>query len=83
MVLELREKGFGLTRLDGSGSSGVPVAVLLVIVPRSVPDLLTGTLRVHYPDAIFPVEDIRSVKQESPLFFRRQAGLLSRLLGRG
>jgi hypothetical protein len=81
-MADLREKGFGLTRLEGSGSSGSQVAVLLAIVPRSELDRLTAVLDGDYPDAIFTAGDIRSVRHDATIFYRERRGILSRWPGR-
>ncbi len=82
MMLELRERGFGITRLEGSGSFGSPVSVLLVLVPRSELSELVAILNRNYPDAIFTVEDIRTVKEDARLFHRDQHPGLLRWLQR-
>lgn len=81
MMLELREKGYGITRLDGTGSYGSAVAVLLVLVPRNELDTLISTLNTGYPEAIFSIEDIRTLKENTPIFFKKKRrGILGRLL---
>jgi uncharacterized protein YebE (UPF0316 family) len=82
MMADLKERGFGITRLEGTGSFGTPVSVLLVLVPRSVLDALLDVLKVHYPAAIFSVEDIRSMREDRPFFFREQDNLFRRLFRR-
>lgn len=82
IMLELRERGFGITRLEGSGSLGSPVSVLLVLVPRSELSELVAILNRSYPDAIFTVEDIRTVKEDARLFHRDQRPSLLRWLQR-
>lgn len=81
MMLELRDKGYGITRLDGIGSYGSAVAVLLVLVPRKELDTLVSTLNTSYPEAIFSIEDIRTLKENVPIFFKqRRKGILGRFL---
>lgn len=70
MIYELREKGFGITRLEGTGSYGSSVSVLLVLVPRAKLEPLVETLERRYPDALFSVEDIRSLKEDAAIFHR-------------
>lgn len=80
MMRELRDKGFGITRLEGQGSYGSSVAVLLVLVPRHGLDDLVNTLNNNYPEAIFSIEDIRSLKENASIFFKpRDGGILARL----
>jgi uncharacterized protein YebE (UPF0316 family) len=80
MMRELREKGFGITRLEGQGSYGSSVAILLVLVPRHGLDDLVATLNTNYPEAIFSVEDIRSLKENASIFFKPgKGGVLERL----
>jgi uncharacterized protein YebE (UPF0316 family) len=82
LIQQLREHGYGVTRLEGSGSFGTPVSVLLVLVPRRVMDDLVLILKNDYPEAIFSIEDIRSVGEDRPLFFRAQDSFFRRLVGR-
>jgi Uncharacterized protein conserved in bacteria len=83
MMRELREKGFGITRMEGQGSYGSSVAVLLVLVPRHGLDDLVATLNSHYPEAIFSIEDIRSLKENASIFFKpRKGGILDRMRDR-
>jgi uncharacterized protein YebE (UPF0316 family) len=82
MMLDLREKGYGITRLDGTGSYGSAVSVLLVLVPRSELDQLVRVLDENYPDAIFSIEDVRTVKGNAPIFYREQPQSLFRWLQR-
>jgi uncharacterized protein YebE (UPF0316 family) len=80
MMLELREKGYGITRIEGTGSYGSSVAVLLVLVPRNELDDLLTILNDHYPEAIFTIEDIRSLKDNTSLFYKkRKPRILDRL----
>ena len=82
MMMELREKGFGITRLDGTGSLGSAVSVLLVLVPRSELEQLVTILNKTYPDAIFTIEDIRTVKENIPIFYRERPHSVLRWLQR-
>lgn len=78
VVTELREQGFGVTRVDGSGCCGSRVAVLFTIVPRSaLPDLLE-TLTTCHPRDIFAIEDVRTVKEGVHLYHKpKQRGILA------
>jgi len=80
MMRELREKGFGITRIEGQGSFGSMVSILLVLVPRHGMDDLVDTLNTSYPEAIFSIEDIRSLKENASIFFKPRGGsVLERL----
>lgn len=80
MMQELREKGYGITKVVGQGSFGSTVSILLVLVPRHGLDELVSTLNRNYPEAIFSIEDIRSLKENAPIFFKQgQNGMLGRL----
>jgi len=72
MIVELREKGFGITRLEGTGSYGSVVSVLLVLVPRHELDELLNILNRNYPGAIFSIEDIRSLKENVSIFYKER-----------
>ncbi len=80
MMKELRERGYGITRIEGTGSYGSSVSILLVLGPRTGLDELTMVLNRSYPEAIFSVEDIRSLKENVSIFFKpRRGGFLERL----
>lgn len=72
MIVELREKGFGITRIEGTGSYGSVVSVLLVLVPRNELDELLNVLNRNYPDAIFSIEDLRSLKENVSIFYKER-----------
>ncbi|MDH7593500.1 MAG: DUF5698 domain-containing protein [Methanomicrobiales archaeon] len=72
MIVDLREQGFGITQLEGKGSFGSVVSVLLVLSPRAKVDLLMDILGKKYPDTIFSVEDIRSLKEDAAIFHRER-----------
>ena len=81
MMLALRDRGFGITRLDGLGSFGSQVSVLLVLVPRSEADQLIMILDSDYPDTIVTIEDIRTMRKDA-LFYQERKGGLWRFFGR-
>ncbi len=62
LIAALREKGFGLTVVDGEGNNG-PVKILFTLVKRrDIPEI--SSLIHHYnPKAFFSIEDIRSAEQ--------------------
>lgn len=70
MILDLREEGFGITHLEGKGSYGSNVAVLLVISPRAKVDRLMKILKMKYPETIFSIEDIRYIGDRASLFYK-------------
>ncbi|WP_067052623.1 hypothetical protein [Methanofollis ethanolicus] len=78
VVAELREQGFGISRVDGTGCCGSRVAVLFTIVPRSVLQDLLDTLKACHPQNIFAIGDVRTVKEGMHLYHKPdQKGILA------
>jgi uncharacterized protein YebE (UPF0316 family) len=63
MVEQLGRMGFGITRVNGSGTFLASVAVLLMVVPRKELERLLGVLRTEYPDVLFTIEDISTMSE--------------------
>lgn len=72
LIGKLRALGYGSTRIDGSGGFSSEVSVLLMIVPRSELGKLRGLLAKDYPDLLYTIEDIRSMKDDAQIFFRKE-----------
>jgi uncharacterized protein YebE (UPF0316 family) len=72
LIGKLRTLGYGSTRIDGSGGFSSEVSVLLMIVPRSELGKLRGLLAKEYPDLLYTIEDIRSMKDDAQIFFRKE-----------
>jgi uncharacterized protein YebE (UPF0316 family) len=78
MIERLAKKGYGLTRLEGSGSFSDSVSVILMIVPRSEQSVLISILSKEYPDVLYTIEDVRSLKGGAEIFHKDTK---SRILG--
>lgn len=81
LIGNLRELGYGITRIDGSGGYASAVAILLMIVPRSELGRLRNMLNQEYPDLLFTVEDIRSMKENARIFYRPEKKGIWRFFG--
>ena len=78
LITELSALGFGMTRIEGSGSFSKTVAIILMIVPRTALGELLGVLSTHHPDILYTVEDVRTLKAGAKIFHRDTK---SRILG--
>jgi uncharacterized protein YebE (UPF0316 family) len=58
----LVEAGYGVTRVDGQGSTG-PVQVLLMIIPRKDLSKVVGFLKAFDPKVFYAVDDVQSASQ--------------------
>lgn len=71
---ELREAGFGVTTIDGQGLFQ-PVKIMFSIVKRRCIPALLEIVKRHDPQAVYTVEDIRSVSPSASPFLQPAAGL--------
>ena len=81
LIGQLRTLGYGITRIDGSGGYASAVAILLMIVPRSELSRLRELLATDYPDLLFTIEDIRSMKEDAQIFYRKEKKGIWRFFG--
>jgi uncharacterized protein YebE (UPF0316 family) len=70
LIERLSKQGYGLTRLEGTGSFSDSVNVILMIVPRSEQSVLVSILSKEYPDVLYTVEDVRSLKGGAVIFHK-------------
>jgi hypothetical protein len=56
LINELSTLGYGMTRLEGSGSFSSTVSVILMIVPRTELGRLLGILSTRHPDILYTVK---------------------------
>ena len=61
LSVDLREKGFGVTVIQGQGRSGT-VDVLMVYLKRKCLAEATELIRQHCPNAMITVNDVRSLR---------------------
>jgi uncharacterized protein YebE (UPF0316 family) len=78
LITELSTLGFGMTRIEGSGSFSNTVAIIFMIVPRTELGRLLSVLSAHYPDILYTVEDVRNIKEGAKIFHKDAK---SRILG--
>ncbi|MBN1362919.1 MAG: DUF2179 domain-containing protein [Sedimentisphaerales bacterium] len=62
LVARLRERGYGVTSIDGQGSSG-PVQVIFTIVPRREVDPVVGLIKQCNPHAFYSIEEVDFVER--------------------
>jgi len=74
LLAELREAGLGVTTIDGQGLFR-PVKIVFSIVKRRCIPALLGIVKRHDPQAVYTVEDIRSVSPSASPFLQPAAGL--------
>jgi uncharacterized protein YebE (UPF0316 family) len=62
LVKRLRERGYGVTSLDGQGSTG-PVKVIFTIVPRREAATVVKLVKHYNPLAFYSIEEIDFVER--------------------
>lgn len=60
LVKALRSAGFGITTVDGKGIYG-PVEVIFTVINRKDFDGVVEVIKEHTPQAVYSVQDVRSV----------------------
>jgi hypothetical protein len=78
LISELAALGYGMTRIEGSGSFSNTVTIILMIVPRPELGQFIAVLSKNYPDILYTVEDVRNIKEEAKIFHKDAK---SRILG--
>jgi len=78
LITELATLGYGMTRIEASGSFSHTVAIIFMIVPRLELGRLLGVLSRKYPDILYTVEDVRNIKEGAKIFHKDAK---SRILG--
>ncbi len=78
LITRLSGLGYGMTRLEGSGTFSNAVSVILMIVPRVELSRLLSVISGEYPSVLYTVEDVRSMKSGVKIF---HADTKSRILG--
>lgn len=81
IVSRFRDLGFGITRVEGTGGCASEVSILLLIVPRSRQDLLLSVIRDEFPDLLFTIEDIRSMKEHARIYHQDEENRVFRFFG--
>jgi uncharacterized protein YebE (UPF0316 family) len=78
LIANLAGLGYGMTRIEGSGSFSNTVTIVLMIVPRAELGRLMGILSTEYPAILYTVEDVRNIREGAKIFHRDAK---TRLLG--
>ena len=78
LITELSSLGYGMTRIEGSGSFSQTVAIIFMIVPRTALGQLLILLSTRHPDILYTVEDVRTIKEGAKIFHKDTK---SRILG--
>ena len=63
LITELSGLGYGMTRIEGSGSFSNTVTIIFMIVPRTELGRLLMVLSTQHPDILYTVEDVRNLKE--------------------
>lgn len=61
LIQSIQEAGFGVTTIDGRGSSG-PVKIINTVIPRKRLPEIAGLINRFDPKSFYSVEDIREAK---------------------
>ena len=78
LIAELSALGYGMTRIEGSGSFSNTVTIIFMIVPRTELGRLMSVLSTKHPDILYTVEDVRNLKEGAKIFHKDTK---SRILG--
>jgi hypothetical protein len=78
LIANLASLGYGMTKIEGSGSFSNTVNIIFMIVPRPALGDLMVVLSRDYPTLLYTVEDVRSLKEGAKIFHRNSK---SRILG--
>ncbi len=70
LITELAALGYGMTRIEGSGSFSNTVTIIFMIVPRTELGRLLLVLSTQHPDILYTVEDVRNLKEGAKIFHK-------------
>ena len=70
LIANLSGLGYGMTRIEGSGSFSNTVSIIFMIVPRPELGRLMDILSKEYPAILYTVEDVRNIKEGAKIFHR-------------
>jgi hypothetical protein len=68
LIAHLAGLGYGMTRIEGSGSFSNTVTIILMIVPRPELGRLLHILSKEYPAILYTVEDVRNIREGAKIF---------------
>jgi uncharacterized protein YebE (UPF0316 family) len=78
LIANLAGLGYGMTRIEGSGSFSHTVTIIFMIVPRHELGRLLEILSKNYPSILYTVEDVRNIKEGVKIFHKE---VKNRILG--
>jgi len=70
IVANLSKLGYGMTRIEGQGSSDCTVNIIFMIVPRIELGRLLSVISKEYPDILYTIEDVRNIKDGARIFYK-------------
>ena len=69
VIANLATLGYGMTRIEGKGSFST-VTIIFMIVPRTELGRLLGVISKEYPDILYTIEDVRTIKDGARIFYK-------------
>ena len=70
LMSRLSALGYGMTRIEGSGSFSATVSIIFMIVPRKRVSRLLSLISREYPDLLYTIEDVRNIKDGARIFYK-------------
>ena len=62
--------GYGMTRIEGTGSFHGSVSIIFMIVPRKELSRLLSIISREYPELLYTIEDVRNIKDGAKIFYK-------------
>ncbi|OPY36440.1 MAG: hypothetical protein A4E35_01979 [Methanoregula sp. PtaU1.Bin051] len=78
VTARLAELGYGMTRIEGSGSFTSTVTIIFMIVPRTELSRLLDVISREFPYLLYTIEDVRTIRDGAKIFHKDAK---SRILG--
>ncbi|MFZ2074892.1 MAG: DUF5698 domain-containing protein [Methanoregula sp.] len=70
LMSRLSTLGYGMTRIEGTGSFSGTVSIIFMIVPRKELSRLLSLISREYPDLLYTIEDVRNIKDGARIFYK-------------
>ena len=70
LMSRLSTLGYGMTRIEGTGSFSGTVSIIFMIVPRKELSRLLSLISWEYPDLLYTIEDVRNIKDGARIFYK-------------
>ncbi len=81
LIADLSTHGYGMTRIEGSGSFSNTVTIIFMIVPRPELGRLLNIISKDYPGVLYTVEDVRNIKEGVRIFHKDSKGSILGFFG--